>query len=150
MGGNIVEELVRLLDENLQYISHEIIGDVIEITVVSNRLHVTCPYCGQESQRVHSKYSRSFQDLPMQGKKVKIILLNRKLFCDNDACDHKTFAERFDFLESKAKKSTRLKEEIIEVALTQSSISASRYLDKNIATVKKSTICNYIKKKKSS
>lgn len=84
-----MDELVKLLDENLQYVSHEM----------------------------------------------------------NDDCDHKIFAERFDFLESKAKKTVRLKEERIEVVLAQSSISASRYLEKNITNIKKSTVCNYIKKR---
>ncbi|WP_209125552.1 transposase family protein [Alkalihalobacillus sp. BA299] len=32
---------------------------------------------------MHSRYKRSFQDLPIQGKKVLITLSNRKMFCDN-------------------------------------------------------------------
>ena len=69
-----MEEFIRLLDEHLDYIRHEIIGDTIYIYVKSNRDEVLCPYCGQPSSRRHSAYERSFQDLPIMGKKTKIIL----------------------------------------------------------------------------
>ncbi len=42
--------------------------------------------------------------LPIQNKKVIIRLINRKLFCPNLSCNHKTFAERFDFIDFKSKK----------------------------------------------
>ncbi len=73
-----MDEFIELLDENLEYISHEIIDDTIYINVVSNRKEYQCPYCGNYSYNVHSKYKRTFQDLPMQNKKVEIILTNKK------------------------------------------------------------------------
>ena len=33
------------------------------------------------------------------GKKTKVIIENRKFFCDNPDCTFTTFAERFDILE---------------------------------------------------
>jgi hypothetical protein len=145
-----MNEIVKLLDKNLDYKSHEIIDDTIYIHVVSNQNEIVCTYCGIKSNRVHSHYSRSFQDLPLMGKKVIIVISNRKMFCDNANCSHTTFAESFSFLSYKAKKTNRLKEEIIQVALTQSSISASQYLKSSVANVKKSTICNYLKKMRTS
>ena len=145
-----MEELIKLLDHNLLYVGHEIISDTIYIHVISEREEVICPFCGKPSSRVHSHYERSFQDLPVQGKKVIVILWNRKMFCDNPNCNHKTFAEPFDFLEHKAKKTIRLKNEIIKVALTQSSMSAAEYLEGSVAKVRKSTICDYLKKNRNS
>ncbi|WP_331805962.1 hypothetical protein [Virgibacillus dokdonensis] len=87
-----------------------------------------------------------FQDLPIQGKKVIITLMNRKMFCDNPLCDRTTFAEYFSLIDSKAKKTRRLIETIIDISLPQSSVSASSYLTRHIADAKKSTICNYQKK----
>lgn len=60
-----MEEFIKLLDENLEYISHEIKGDTIYINVKSIREQVQCPFCGHFSSRVHSSYSKSFQDLPI-------------------------------------------------------------------------------------
>lgn len=141
-----MEEIVKHLDKNLQYVKHEIIEDTIYIYVISERDEMICPFCGSPSSKTHSHYERSFQDLPIQGKKVIVVLSNRKMFCNNPNCKHTTFAEHFDFLQYKAKKTNRLKEEIIKVSLNQSSVSAAEYLGNSVANVKKSTICNYLKK----
>ena len=55
-------------------------------------------------------------------------------------------AQSFSFIDNKAKKTKRLIKAIIEISLTQSSVSASTYLTQHIADVKKSSICNYQKK----
>ncbi|MDR1617215.1 MAG: transposase family protein [Syntrophomonadaceae bacterium] len=67
------------------------------ITVRPNRQELICPYCATPSTKVHSCYPRKFSDLPIQGKKVTIIIENRKMFCQNPDCGHKTFAEKFCF-----------------------------------------------------
>jgi len=71
-----MDEFIKLLDENLEYINHEIIADTIFINVESNREEAICLYCGTPSSKLHSLYERSFQDLPMQEKKVRVILKN--------------------------------------------------------------------------
>ncbi|WP_081467102.1 transposase family protein [Acetivibrio clariflavus] len=68
------------------------------MTVAFNCKEVTCPFCDRPSSRIHFTYNRTFQDLPIQGNKVFIIICNRKMFCDNSDCKHTTFAERFDFM----------------------------------------------------
>lgn len=144
--SHTMDEIIKMLDNNLDYISHEIIDGVFYIKVQSNRDEVTCPYCQAVSTHPHSVYERSFQDLPIQGKKVVIQLKNRKMYCNNSNCSHTTFAERFDFILNKAKKSERLKDEIITVSLNCSSIAASQVLKKEAIDIGKSTICNMIKK----
>jgi len=96
---------------------------------------------------VHSNYNRSFQDLPIQDKKVTIILRNRKMFCLNPECDKRTFAETFDFLSYKAKKTNRLEKQIIDISINVSSLAAEQILKNSIVNVGKSTICNLLKKR---
>jgi transposase len=141
-----VDDVVKLLDENLSYISHEMIEDTLFIRVASEKLSVICPSCNTASTKVHSRYERTFHDLPMQGKKVVYVIHNRKMFCHNVRCHRKTFAEPFLFLPYKAKKSTRLEQEIIKVAQHVSSLTAERILNCGIAKVGKSTICSLLKK----
>ena len=143
-----MEELIRLLDEDLEYVGHKIIGDTMYIRVESARRAAKCPYCGAESERVHSYYERRFSDLPIQGKKVEIVINNRKMFCGNPECSHKRFAETFECLPFKGKRSRRLTEEIVRVSLEVSSVTASSILKKNTAKVGKSTICNLLKKRR--
>lgn len=142
-----MNEFVKLLDENLEYVHHEFIEDTIYIYVISNRKEVVCPFCGKPSTKVHSHYKRSFQDLPLLGKKVVIVLDNRKMFCHNPECQNTTFAETFDFLSHKAKKTKRLEDEIVSISMNVSSLTASDILRNSVADVGKSTICNLLKKR---
>jgi transposase len=138
-----MEEMYSLPDKNLREVSVNVRKDEIEIAVESKRQSARCPYCGKSSERVHSRYRRVLNDLPIQEKKVKIIITNRK-------CVRKTFAETFNFYHPKATKTDRLQETILEISLGQSSIAASRYLKKHVTEVGKSTICGLLKKMKKS
>ena len=142
-----MDEFIKILEKNLDYLSHEIIDDTIYINVISNRNECTCPYCGKYSNKVHSKYKRTFQDLPIQNKKVEIILNNKKYFCYNSECSRRTFAESFSCFKFKGKKTLRLEEQISKIAINMSSIAAQNYLRGNIANVSKSTICTLLKKR---
>jgi transposase len=142
-----MEELIRMLDKGLEYKKHEIKGDKILIYTASKLHEMKCPYCGEMSSRVHSRSERRFNDLPIQGKKVEIIINHRKMFCVNAECKRKTFSERFEFLPYKGKRSNRLTNEIIKVSSEVSSVTASRILRNGVADVGKSTICKLLKKR---
>jgi len=141
-----MREIVAMLDESLTYLAHEIFDDYIIVVVESSRDEVPCPYCDKVSSRVHSTYERSFQDLPIQGKKVYVSILNRKYFCDNRNCPNTTFAESFVCLKPKSKKSERLINEIMKLSTEVSSVTASRMLKDGVVDVSKSTICDMLKK----
>ena len=141
-----INNIIKFLDNNLEYLTHEILEDTIYITVVSNRILVECPYCSKESKKLHSYYTRSFQDLPIQDKKVIIIIKNRKFICGNKECSKTTFSENFNCIEFKSKKSKRLIKYIVDLSMRVSSINASDILKKNVVNVGKSTICNILKK----
>ena len=142
LKGLTMDELIKLLDKNLDYIRHEIRDDFMYIFVESNRDSFECPHCGCSSSKVHSRYERSFQDLPIQGFKVMIVLSHKKFFCKNPECSHTTFIETFSFIKHKAKKTIRLEDEIVRLSTNVSSVAASKILKKQIANVGKSTICN--------
>lgn len=142
-----MDEFIKLLDSNLDYVSHEIKDNTVYINVVSNRKVVICPHCKWASSKAHSHYKKSFQDLPIQGKKVRVILNNRKMLCVNPNCSHTTFAESFDFIASKAKKTKRLENEILNISMNVSSLTAADLLRNSVVDVGKSTICNLLKKR---
>ena len=141
-----MDEIVKLLDENIKYMYHEIREGRIYIYVESGIDEVNCPYCGQSSIWVHSRYRKKLQDLPIQGKKVTIVIDARKYLCKNPECSHKTFAENFRFAKRKATMTNRLREEIIVSSLNQSSLSASKHLKRGTCDIGKSTICTLIKR----
>jgi len=120
-----MNEFIEMLDPNLRYIDHKFKNDELIIQVESLRSAIICPYCGKVSTKIHSTYQRQFQDLSIMDKKVIILLNNRKMFCTNLECSHKTFAERFDFLAIKARKTERLMERILNISANVSSLTAA-------------------------
>ena len=73
-------------------VSHE--SGVFHFHVSSSLDYGVCPYCGHVSHRVHSRYVRVVQDLPVLGEQVILYLKVRKFFCPNDDCAKNTFAEQ--------------------------------------------------------
>ncbi len=70
-----------------------------------------CPHCDCRSDRVHSHYQRTLQDLPWQGNQVCFRVTVRRFFCDNGACTRKIFAERVEKLARRyQRKTTRLED----------------------------------------
>ena len=144
-----MDELVKSIDPDFEYQRHEVDNGVIRLFVKSTKNESQCPYCGKASNRVHSVYFRKFRDLPIQGKKAEIVINNRKFFCLNPECSHKTFAETFECLPQMGRRSKRLTEAILNTAVNLSSVTASKTLKQGTADVGKSTICRLIKKERS-
>ena len=139
-----MQKYIDLLSKKIKYINSTIKDDTFIFDVESTVDVPICPYCGEASKRKHSSYKKIFIDVPLNNRKV-LIRLNKKMFCDNN-CSHKTFAEVYDFVERKSKKTKRLKEYILDISVNMSSISAQDLLRKNGVEVSKSTICTILKK----
>ena len=87
-----MKKIVGMLSKELKYLGHEIQTDGIVISVESKKNASDCRYCGQTSDKVHSYYIRKLQDLPIQGKKVRLHIKRKKYFCVNKECGNMTFA----------------------------------------------------------
>jgi uncharacterized Zn-finger protein len=66
-----MDELIKLLDKNLEYICHETNSDAIHIWVQSACGEAACPYCGRASNSAHSHYERGFRDFAHTGQKSR-------------------------------------------------------------------------------
>lgn len=141
-----MDEFITGLSPDYQLDNYRIKDDMIVFEISSKRKEVRCPYCSKLSSRVHSYYQREVQDLPMQNKKVVLLVKTRKMFCDNKECEKKTFSEQHDFVGIKGKKTTRLEKRIIYTATQLSSINASKILKADAIDTCKSSICNLLKK----
>jgi len=53
-----------------------------------------CPKCQVLSSAIHSHYLRSPRDLPVSGKRVRLVLAVRRFRCHNAACSRTIFCER--------------------------------------------------------
>jgi transposase len=107
----------RLLPEGLQAV-----GVVPETSVIVLRTRATasyarCPTCGLASGRVHSRYTRSVSDLPWRGIAVKVEVRARRFFCDREGCKRRIFCERLPEIAARARKTGRLEEALLAIAL---------------------------------
>ena len=100
-----MDEFIKLLDPAYELIQYRIKEDKVIFHIASTIAELECPFCGRKTSKVHSIYEREIQDLPMQGKKVILLVDTRKMRCMNLDCSHKTFSEKHPFVD---RKSTRL------------------------------------------
>lgn len=73
-GVDTMDEFIKELDPNLDYLEHKIIGNEVIIYAASNRKICRCPYCGSESARIHSRYEKVFRIFQSWAKKQKSLL----------------------------------------------------------------------------
>lgn len=144
-----IEELIKELDKNLTVISSKKIDNTVYIKCESKIEESECPYCGALSNSVHSKYTRTIIDLPIQSNSVKLIVITRKFFCNNSKCNHKTFGEKFDFVSPKAVRTKRLDDYINKMGLRDNSMDTVRNLKDSGINVSSNTVLRIIKKNES-
>ena len=142
-----LDELIKELDNKLIVTSKEIIDDIMYIYCETEKQLTKCKYCGKESKNVHSVYTRTIADLPMQKYKVKLVITVKKYFCNNNKCSHTTFAEPLDFVDKNALRTKRLDEYINEIGLKNSSIEARKQIINSHVHISNNTILRIIKKK---
>ena len=71
----------------------EIGPDLILITARCRASAVSCPDCGRQSERVHSRYERQLLVLPSRGRAVQIRVAVRRFRCTDANCRRRIFAE---------------------------------------------------------
>ena len=142
-----LEELIQELDKKLLVTKKEIINGIMYIYCETKKQPTKCKYCGEESDAVHSQYTRTISDLPIQNYKVKLVITVKKYFCNNEKCKKTTFAEPLNFVDKNALRTKRLDEYINKVGLTTSSIEARKQINATHVDISNNTILRIIKKK---
>jgi len=114
-----MDGFVASIFPDLQVLDRYIEESLIVLRVASCRRGNHCPECGLWSQRVHSSYYRTVQDVPIHGTKVILRVRARKFFCDNSQCSRTIFTERFEgFLAESQQKTVRLREMLTHIAFS--------------------------------
>src|SRR5215212_10326632 len=107
----------ELLPKGLNLESLSIATGRVSIRVSSGMRRSVCPLCGHASSRVHSRYARTVSDLPWHGISVELEILARRFFCEEPSCERKIFCERLPEVAVRARKTVRLEEALLAIAL---------------------------------
>ena len=73
-----MEELMKNLDKKLRVTSYEYIEDILSINLERTNKSAICPHCGKKSINIHSRYTRTIKDLPIQEYKVELNIETKK------------------------------------------------------------------------
>ena len=99
----------------------------ITLTLTSRARPTPCPLCGRRAKRTHSWYERALADLPWGEHAVAVLLLVRKLFCDNKKCKRRIPTERLPGVAAPwARKTARLSERLTAVGLALGGAAGAR------------------------
>jgi transposase len=66
----------------------------------------SCPHCGGNAARVHSRYPRTIADPPIHGRRTILRVTARRFFCDRPQCPRVLFCERLPELATSRARAT--------------------------------------------
>ena len=111
-------------------------GNRLIVTMRATMVLCRCPACGGVSRRVHSEYRRQLADLPAAGIPIALTLRARRFFCDAKACARRIFTERFEAVEPRARRTSRLNDLVYCLAIAlggRPAASLSRRLNVDVS-----------------
>ncbi len=94
------------LDPGLCLDRVEITAQTVTLCLRTTAAVVPCPLCTRPAHQIHSRYSRSAHDLPIQGRPALLRLTARRLFCRTAHCPRRVFCEQLPGLLAKHAQST--------------------------------------------
>jgi transposase len=82
---------------------------ILTLGIATTNPNAFCPVCGDESWRVHSRYTRCLAEEPVFGHQVCLQMTVRRFLCVESECPRRVFVEPLDGLASRnARTTTRL------------------------------------------
>lgn len=69
-------------------------GEAIPVSARTRDDPVPCPACGQPTRRVHGFHGRVVADVPVDGRRVVVLVRVRRLVCPVLGCPRQTFREQ--------------------------------------------------------
>jgi len=108
-----------------------------------------CPACGAISGRVHSRYSRHLADLPIAGRRVRLVLRARRFRCSAVLCGRRIFNERFDAdtLAPWARRTARLDHIVHHLALALGGRPAASFAHRLMLPVSNDTLLRLVRRR---
>ena len=83
--------------------------DTLTLDRATTHSNASCPVCGQQTWRVHSRYARLLAEEPVFGRRVRLRMTVRRFFCFDSGCPRRIFAEPLNgFTAKHARTTTRL------------------------------------------
>lgn len=143
----MLNELLLPEGSGMQVETAEIEDGRLVLNLSSTNTRSVCPYCGCESSRISNRYYRKPADVPCAGFAVQLRIKVPCFFCDNEACEHSTFAERFPtVVVPYARGTQRLASQQQQVAFESGGEAGARLLEAVAMPVSPDTLLRLVRK----
>ena len=121
----------------------------MQIQLQSLQLFGICPECGQQSQRVQSRYVRRPADLPLCGRRVELVIVARRFWCDAVLCGRRIFCERFDdgILARYGRRTQRLETIVHHLGLALGGRPAATFANRLMTPVSNDTLLRVVRRR---
>jgi transposase len=120
--------------------------EFITILVAMDAPTASCPLCGCDAHRVHSRYTRQLTDLPCFGSPVRLQFTVRRFRCPMPDCPRRIFAERLPgFAAPHARTTDRLRQSHEAIGYTQGGDAGSRLTVRLAMTTSADTLLRRVK-----
>jgi transposase len=81
--------------------------DTLTLGIATTNPNASCPVCGHETWRVHSRYDRHLAEEPIFGHRVCLLMTVRRFFCSGSGCPRRIFTEPLDGFVAKHARTTQ-------------------------------------------
>jgi zinc-finger of transposase IS204/IS1001/IS1096/IS1165 len=133
------------------FVADEAVNDVDGALITMRPASSTslCPACGAISGRIHSRYSRRLADLPIVGRRVRLVLLAWRFRCGAVLCGRRIFNERFDadVLAPWARRTARLDHIVHHLALALGGRPAASFARPLMLPVSNDTLLRLVRRR---
>jgi transposase len=122
-------------------------GSTLTLGIATTNPIASCPACGGESRRVHSRYSRHLADEPAFGRRVRLGMTVRRFFCSDPACPRRIFVEPLGGLAARhARTTTRLAQAHRAIGLALGGEAGSRLAETTAMPTSPDTLLRRVKR----
>ena len=85
----------------------DFVDDTLTLSIATTSPNASCPICGHETWRVHSRYDRHLAEEPVFGHRVCLLMTVRRFFCSGSGCPRRLSTEPLDGFAAKHARTTR-------------------------------------------
>ena len=122
-------------------------GTTLTLGIATTKPNASCPACGLESWRVHSRYTRFLAEEPVFGRHVRLLMTVRRFFCSASRCPRKVFGEPLDgFAARSARTTDRLARAHLAIGLALGGEAGARLAEKLAVPTSPDTLLRRVKK----
>ena len=119
----------------------------LTLGIATTAPNASCPVCGHETWRVHSRYTRCLAEEPAFGHQVRLQMTLRRSFCSGSGCPRRIFVEPLDGLAARyARTTVRLARTHLTIGSALGGEAGSRLAAKTAVPTSPDTLLRRVKR----